>query len=197
HDSQACFPQPNFSEGAREEILKDLLQWACSSPSQEVPGVCWLWGSACAGKSAIAQTVAERCEQNELLASFFFSRTDPNWNTSKYLTLAIADGITTAIPALQSSIPQKVQDTPEILHMTLKQEFNALVVEPLLQWRKDIPEFFSTLHTPTAPSLVIIDGLDECLHPLDQEEVLSLALLAMKEKLPLHFLICSRPEPQI
>ncbi|KAF9263204.1 hypothetical protein L218DRAFT_839970, partial [Marasmius fiardii PR-910] len=72
HNSQARFPQPKCAEGTRETILKDLLQWAHTSPSQEVPCVCWLWGSAGAGKSAIAQTVAERCEGNKLLASFFF-----------------------------------------------------------------------------------------------------------------------------
>ncbi|KAF9263164.1 hypothetical protein L218DRAFT_865804, partial [Marasmius fiardii PR-910] len=74
HDSQARFPQPKCSEGTREAILKDLLQWAHTSSSQDVPGVCWLRGSAGVGKSAIAQTIAEGCEGNGLLGSFFFSR---------------------------------------------------------------------------------------------------------------------------
>ncbi|KAF9258431.1 hypothetical protein L218DRAFT_845381, partial [Marasmius fiardii PR-910] len=47
------------------------------------------------------------------------------------------------------------------------------------------------------PPLVIIDGLDECLKPIEQKQVLSLALLALEEKLPIHFLIRSQPEPQI
>ncbi|KAF9263205.1 hypothetical protein L218DRAFT_838052, partial [Marasmius fiardii PR-910] len=47
------------------------------------------------------------------------------------------------------------------------------------------------------PSLVIIDGLDECPEPLHQKEVLSLVLSAMNQQLPISFLICSRPEPQI
>ncbi|KAF9254271.1 hypothetical protein L218DRAFT_886647, partial [Marasmius fiardii PR-910] len=74
--------------------------------SQDIPGVCWLRGSAGAGKSAIAQTVAERCEGNRLVASFFFSRTDPARNTPKYLALAIADGLITAHPTLQD-IPHR------------------------------------------------------------------------------------------
>ncbi|KAF9258428.1 hypothetical protein L218DRAFT_838255, partial [Marasmius fiardii PR-910] len=197
HNSQARFPQPKCSEGTREEILEDLLQWARSCPSQEVPGVCWLRGSAGVGKSAIAQTVAERCEGKGLLASFFFSRTDPNRNIPKYLALAIAHGITTAIPALRPSILQKIQDTPEILHMTLKDQFNTLVAKPLLKWRNDTPDFLSMLHNLTVPSLVIIDGLDECPEPLHQKEVLSLVLSAMNQQLPISFLICSRPEPQI
>ncbi|KAF9254125.1 hypothetical protein L218DRAFT_834052, partial [Marasmius fiardii PR-910] len=47
------------------------------------------------------------------------------------------------------------------------------------------------------PLLVIIDVLDECLKPVEQKEVLSLSLLAMMEQLPIHFLVCSHPEPQI
>ncbi|KAF9259982.1 hypothetical protein L218DRAFT_974492 [Marasmius fiardii PR-910] len=187
HNSQARFPQPKCSEGTREEILKDLLQWICSSSSQDVPGVCWLWGLAGAGKSAIAQTIAERCEGKELLVSFFFSRTDPNRNTPKYLALAIADALITAHPTLQDIILQVIHDRPGILHMTLEAQFRALVVEPLLKCSE----------TLTIPSLVIIDGLDECISPLGQKEVLSLALLAMEQGLPISFLICSRPEPQI
>ncbi|KAF9255822.1 hypothetical protein L218DRAFT_991693 [Marasmius fiardii PR-910] len=80
HNSRARFPQPKCSEGTREEILEDLLKWACSDLSQGTPGICWLRGSAGAGKSAIAQTIAERCEG---LASLFFSRTGPNRNTPK------------------------------------------------------------------------------------------------------------------
>ncbi|KAF9254195.1 hypothetical protein L218DRAFT_938799 [Marasmius fiardii PR-910] len=197
HNSQARFPQPKCAEGTHEAILKALLWWAHTSPSQEVPGVCWLWGSAGVDKSAIAQTVAERYEGNKLLASFFFSRTDPNQNIPKYLALAIADALITAYPLLQDSILSVVNTRPAILHMTLAAQFRALVVEPLLQWKRNTPDFLSILPTLEVLSLVIIDGLDECLKPLDQKDVLSLALLAMKEQLPIHFLICSHPEPQI
>ncbi|KAF9263195.1 hypothetical protein L218DRAFT_831388, partial [Marasmius fiardii PR-910] len=186
HNSQARFPQPKCAEGTREAILEDLFQWAHTSPS-EISGVCWLRGSAGVGKSAIAQTVAERCEGNNLLVSFFFSKTDPNRNTSKYLVLAIADALMTAHPTLSDSILQVVNSSPAILHMTLEAQFRALVVEPWLKWR----------YTLMLPSLVIIDGLDECLKPIEQKEVLSLALFAMRKQLPISFLICSRPEPQI
>ncbi|KAF9255636.1 hypothetical protein L218DRAFT_839517, partial [Marasmius fiardii PR-910] len=197
HNSQARFPQPKCSEGTRKEILKDLLQWICSSSSQDVPGVCWLWGSAGAGKSAIAQTIAERCEGKELLVSFFFSKTDPNRNIPRYLALAIADALITTHPTLQDIILQVINDRPAILHMTLEAQFRALVVEPLLKWRKGATYFPSTSQTLMVPSLVIIDGLDECLNPLEQKEVLSLVLVAMEQELPISFLICSRPEPQI
>ncbi|KIK52272.1 hypothetical protein GYMLUDRAFT_180242, partial [Collybiopsis luxurians FD-317 M1] len=44
--------------------------------------VCWLYGPAGAGKSVIAQTLAEICmERGLLVGSFFFWHTDFSWNT--------------------------------------------------------------------------------------------------------------------
>ena len=41
--------------------------------------ILWLNGAAGAGKSAIAQRIAELCHEADiLLATFFFSRSDPN-----------------------------------------------------------------------------------------------------------------------
>ncbi|KAF9254771.1 hypothetical protein L218DRAFT_1009307 [Marasmius fiardii PR-910] len=199
HDSQARFPQPKCSEGTRKVILSDLMGWACSDLSPEIAGVCWLRGSAGTGKSAIAQTIAEASEGKNLLATFFFSRSDPNRNTSRYLALAMADAIITTIPSLQHTILQKVNNRREILHATLDAQFKALVIEPLLEWRDHI-QSSQSIHPTIAisrPQLVIIDGLDECLDITEQQQVLSLVLLAMGHKLPVRFFICSCPEPQI
>ncbi|KAF9259097.1 hypothetical protein L218DRAFT_840861, partial [Marasmius fiardii PR-910] len=45
--------------------------------------------------------------------------------------------------------------------------------------------------------LVIIDGLDECVATREQQQVLSLLLQVMEHRLPIRFLVCSRPEPKI
>ena len=48
--------------------------------------IMWLYGAAGAGKSAIAQTIAELCEEQKLLLeSFFFFRADSLWSNSKRL----------------------------------------------------------------------------------------------------------------
>ena len=52
--------------------------------------IMWVYGPAGAGKSAIAHTIAEMCEETILLASFFFSRNDPSRNTVKPLIATIA-----------------------------------------------------------------------------------------------------------
>ncbi|KAF9261598.1 hypothetical protein L218DRAFT_836824, partial [Marasmius fiardii PR-910] len=80
---------------------------------------------------------------------------------------------------------------PQLLYTSLEAQLRALVVEPLLNWTK-------TSHfTMDFPSLVVIDGLDECLADNGQQQVLSFLSLAMTKNLPLRFLICSRPEPEI
>ncbi|KAF9260964.1 hypothetical protein L218DRAFT_871320, partial [Marasmius fiardii PR-910] len=194
HNAHARFPYPKCSEGTREEVLAELLKWAQSSPTlllRKVSGACWLRGSAGVGKSAIAQTVAEKCEKKELLASFFFSRVDPNRNHPRYLVLAIAHGISISIPSLRNSINRAIKNRPQLLQASLEAQIEALVVKPLLSWKN------ASCIIIAPPALVVIDGLDECLAAYEQQQVLSLAVLAMKKKLPMQFLICSRPEPQI
>jgi len=53
--------------------------------------IMWIYGKSGAGKSAIAQTIADCCDvQRLLLASFFFSRLDPSRNNPKSLITTIA-----------------------------------------------------------------------------------------------------------
>ena len=63
--------------------------------------IMWLYGAAGAGKSAIAQTIAELCEEYKiLLASFFFFRADSLRSNSKQLVATIAHQIATVIPGV-------------------------------------------------------------------------------------------------
>ncbi|KAF9256763.1 hypothetical protein L218DRAFT_839511, partial [Marasmius fiardii PR-910] len=197
HNSHTCFPHPKCAAGTREKILTELLEWARSDLSEDVR-VCWLRGSAGTGKSAIAQTVVEACEGKQLLATFFLSRSDPNRDNSHYLALAIADVIATTIPSLQESILCTVSNRQDILHASLEAQFKALVIKPLLEWRNHVPNPHSTSDTtPASSTLVIIDGLDECVESREQQQVLSLVLQATEQRLPVRFLVCSRPEPLI
>ncbi|KAF9264443.1 hypothetical protein L218DRAFT_844896, partial [Marasmius fiardii PR-910] len=199
HDSQARFPFPQCSAGTREAILKELLEgWARTKLFGDVSPVCWIRGSAGMGKSAIAQTIAERCDGKELLADFFFSRADPNRNNPRYIVLAIAHAITTTIPLLHNPIMGVIKSSPQILQADLETQFRHLVVKPFQRWRSQLRSTFFIAHILRASAtLIVIDGLDECISPKEQKIVLSLISMAIKEKLPLRFLICSRPEASI
>ncbi|ESK80608.1 nwd2 [Moniliophthora roreri MCA 2997] len=132
----------------------------------------WLYGPAGAGKSAIAQTIAEKAqEENMLAASFFFSRGDPKRNSPKYLFLSLAYQLAYAIPELR--------DSRSSVH-------------------KADPRACRSLSRPRRrPGSLIVDGLDECAGTLAQQRILYIMASALLEDMPFRILICSRPEPSI
>lgn len=120
----------------------------------------WLYGSAGAGKSAIAQSIAELCAaQGILLDSFFFWRTDSTRNHGNYLFLTFAYQIASMYPEARGLI-------------------EAVVEQPR----------------------IIIDGLDECQDSTVKCSVLGAianTLTRQPGRLPLIFLVASRPEQDI
>ncbi|KAF9267030.1 hypothetical protein L218DRAFT_955504 [Marasmius fiardii PR-910] len=155
-------------------------------------------GSNAVERSAVAQKLAKACEEKELLVTFFFSSEDPNRNNPRYLVLAIVHEMSLAISSIRNRILGIVEDRPDILQASIETQFKTLVVGNFLSWRSKLRDAFSPSRIMTASStLVIIDGLDECLSVSEQERVLSLVQSAMEKKLPVRFLICSRLEPEI
>ncbi|KAK7037291.1 hypothetical protein VNI00_011282 [Paramarasmius palmivorus] len=186
HNSETRYPPPQCHPDTRKEVLNIIRTWV-HTPSRE-SGVFWLYGPAGAGKSAIAQTIAERGQQDSSLASsFFFSRGDPRRNSAKYLFLTIAYGLAYSIPELRDLVGQAIDRNPALLQASLEEQFQKLIVEPcrLLDQLRDYPW------------LVIIDGLDECAGSREQQRILSIITTALSGCIRLRFLICSRPEPPI
>ncbi|KAF9259449.1 hypothetical protein L218DRAFT_665442 [Marasmius fiardii PR-910] len=138
--------------------------------------------------------MAERCRGKELLATFFFSRTIPHRNNAQYVALAIADGISMVLPGHRKSITQTVRKKPGILYASVESQFETLVIEPFTKWINQLQYGVTPSRIMAAAStLVIMDGLD-CLQIAEQKVVLEFVSLAMEKKLPLRFLICSRPK---
>ena len=150
----------------------------------------WLYGPAGSGKTAIARTIAERCEtQGLLLASFLFFRSDPNRNTMTPLVANISYCVTCIVPGARKPINTVLEADPLILSYTMEAQFTKLVLEPL-QLLADQGHKF--------PRLVVIDGLDECLDTHAQANLIKL-LSSSQARYPLllKFLIVSRPETHI
>jgi len=119
---------------------------------------CVYYGPAGAGKSAIAQTIAEMCEEEMiLLASFFFSRNDPSRSNVNPFIATIAYQITLNLPHVREAIPGAIERDPLIFTKSLAVQFKSLIVAPLQPLAE--AGFFGE---PTSRRLVIIDGLDEC-----------------------------------
>ncbi|KAF9071326.1 hypothetical protein BDP27DRAFT_525758 [Rhodocollybia butyracea] len=205
YNAEARFPPPFCHPGTREEVLKILRCWATprtrasteymSDMVETSPGIYWLYGSAGAGKSAIAQTLAESCARDgTLAATFFFWRSDPSRNNPKKLFLSLAFQLAIAVPILRGIIDSIVINNPIVLTSSIETQFDQLILRPCSQ------VFREAQLTPDIPSLIIIDGLDECSDPIDQKRILSVIGNGMKsEHLRLHFkiLVASRPEPRI
>ncbi|KAJ8072304.1 hypothetical protein PM082_015863 [Marasmius tenuissimus] len=197
HTSKQQFARGKCLRGTREEALGDIHEWRVScDPSRPI---CWLSGTAGVGKTAIAMTIAEACEEDGLVASFFFFRSDSRRNNPDALMPTIAVGLVSKIPSLRTFVDQQISRNPTLLDADLEHQFRELVVKPSLQMERSGIELGSA---QKVPNLVIIDGLDECGDEDTQKHVLS-TILSPYQQLPgstvpsLKFLICSRPEAWI
>ncbi|KAJ7797434.1 hypothetical protein B0H13DRAFT_718487 [Mycena leptocephala] len=201
HDSEDRFPQPRCHPETRTKILDVLGKWTCgiepredwnkdevsSSSDDKYSPILWLHGPAGAGKSAIAQTLCQKLEEEGRLgASFFFKRGHPSRGHAKRLFATIAYQLALVVPNLNRHISQSVEANPSLVDKSIPTQLQKLIVEPCRQ------------NTSTHMLVVVIDGLDECEDQKVQQEILCLIGRAVTEQqLPLRFLIASRPESHI
>ena len=193
HDSGERFDPPKCHPRTRIHILAKIMNCILGKVEWD-RFIMWLYGPAGAGKSAIAQTIAEQCHASGLLlASFFFSRTDPKRNNEKSLIASIAYQIALNVPKARSAIEAAVDRDPAIFHRSLEAQLTMLIIGPLTQ----LSRTGISSSTPL-PSLIIIDGLDECRNPQVQQHILHTVSSALQQpSVPLKFLICSRAEPHL
>ena len=188
HDSPKCHPD------TRKAVLSDITSWI--SDDSKKTCILWLSAPAGSGKSAILQKIAEiYYNSGGLSASFFFSRTATKRNRETFLVATLASQLAISIPATKPLIEGAIARDPFIFHRLLSEQVVRLVVYPLVH---------ASLHPqsgPPWPTLLVIDGLDECNggeHQAEILRILRMALLQLKSSLPtLYLLISSRPEPAI
>ncbi|KAG7097823.1 hypothetical protein E1B28_005141 [Marasmius oreades] len=186
HNSEIQVERGHCLPGTRQAVLQLIHEWRVSG--SQSPPVCWLSGAAGVGKSAIALTVADECEKDGLVASFFFFRSDPRRNNPSSLILSIAHGLVMTRPHLKPLVNWKITANPTLLEAKLEYQYEELVLEHL-----------SLPSAKRCPDIVIIDGLDECSNGDTQQRVLSIIFSTYEQPFhsPLRFLICSRPESWI
>ena len=193
HNSKERFDPPKCHPNTRLAVLEKIMKWIKWEEDLDA-FIMWVYGPAGSGKSAIAQTIAEMCEQEMiLLASFFFSKNDPSRSTANPLIATIAYQITLNLPDVRNAVLEAIECDPLIFSKSLVVQVKSLIVTPLQPLTE--AGFFNG---PTSRRLVIIDSLDECSEPKVQRNLLEVLANAKRQhRLPLIFLFASRPEQHI
>ncbi|KAM6499189.1 hypothetical protein JOM56_004697, partial [Amanita muscaria] len=171
-------------------MLKQLRNWFDNPNATD--RIVWLHGPAGAGKSAIAQTIADEYKKRGVAATFFFYRSDLSRNDGKRLFPTIAWQLAFSIPPTKNFIVRALDETPHLPTQAVETQFEQLVAH-IFQPTNHIA---SQMSQP-AP-VVIIDGVDECADEKLQQRFLTVIGNAVKKhRVPLRFLILSRPEALI
>jgi len=135
------------------------MDWILGSGADQNTVILWFYGPAGAGKSAIAHKIAECCDLEKLLlATFFFSRSDPARSNSKSFIATISYQIVINIPGVREKVIAAIDRDPLILSRSMEAQVAALIVEPLHE-----PLQAGYFNAPTSRRLIIIDGLDAAL----------------------------------
>ena len=149
-DAPKCHPN------TRVAVINRLIRWLKGETDFDAL-ILWLYGAAGAGKSAIAHTLAEICEEcGCLLATFFFWKTAAERSDISRFVATIAYQVARAIPAIHQLIETAVDADPMIFQQSVDIQLAKLIIEP-------IRHLHSTgFNFRDSPDVIIIDGLDEC-----------------------------------
>ena len=171
------------------EVLKIITDWIDDPNSRE--RIFLLNGPVGVGKTAITQTIAERCKDTQLAASFFFQRNTSDRGVADRLFLTLAWQLAMSVPKIRPYLESTLKAERSIHAKSIDVQFDLLFVQVFEKLLRDKPDLRPQRF------LVIIDAVDECDTELDQKVILAVIGAQMSTRVPLRFLISSRPEPHI
>lgn len=185
HDSRAREHKPSCLEDTRVEIQRQIEEW-----SRDEQGKCifWLYGMAGTGKSTIAQTMAQKLdEQGRLGASFFFSRGQGDLGRADRLFSTIAHQLARQSDTLKQQVCRFLAKHSDVAQQSLQKQWKSLILQPV----KELDQLSSIY-------ILVIDALDEC---DNQEDIkLLIGLLGQLQALQsarVRIFVTSRPETPI
>jgi len=196
HNSEERYESPKCLPETRLAILAYIMGYVRNT-LQVLRVFFWLYGPVGVGKSAIAQTIAEMCEEEGLLAAaFFFSRLSDGRSNSKHLVATIVYQLITTIPEIKHLVCAAIERDPMIFSKQLEAQMVSLVIGPL---NTTFGGEENRERMPKRPALIIIDGLDECIGgEVAHKRVLALlSLIIHRSSFPLRVFVSCRPEPWI
>ncbi|TEB24031.1 hypothetical protein FA13DRAFT_1739534 [Coprinellus micaceus] len=212
HDADEACDLPKCHPETRAAVQENILSWIEHGDAQPKK-LMWITGPAGSGKTAIASTVAEICQERGFLAaSFFFSgyASSPYRRLKRRLITTLAYQLMQheRLVGLKDAVLRRIEHDPVVFQKRLKEQVEVLVLGPLRSLR---------LPRSNLPKVVIIDGLDECEADSDirdgrpstdvsgwrskeqvHREILSALLQALDDpSFPFRIIVVSRPERAI
>ena len=170
-DAPKCHPETRLA------VIDRIIDWLNGDIDFNAL-LLWLYGAAGAGKSAIAHSLAEICEEYGcLLATFFFCKTAAERSDITRFIATIAYQIARVIPASLPHIEAAVDADPMIFHQSVDVQLAKLIVEPLYRLGNTQFDF------EDYPFVIIVDGLDEC-QGIDMQSVTNFISLFTVQHFP-------------
>ncbi|KAJ3536258.1 hypothetical protein NMY22_g6111 [Coprinellus aureogranulatus] len=212
HNSDERCDAPKCHPETRKAVQQDIRSWIGHGDDDEEPKkILWLSGPAGSGKTAIAGSIAEACDDEGILAgSFFFSSFagSDNRRTKRCLiaTLAYCFLQHDTLQPLRATILSAMERDPSIFRKSIIGQCKTLLLKPF-------QVASGRLDMPSLPKVIIIDGLDEVEAPgsiqleaqearraneKEQLNILATLLQAVQDPhFPFRIVIVSRQEPAI
>ncbi|KDR83099.1 hypothetical protein GALMADRAFT_113297 [Galerina marginata CBS 339.88] len=192
HNSEERYPPPMCHPDTRKDILAELTAWIKGPPEES--SILWLHAPAGHGKSAVMQTLTELLSSptGTVVANYFFGRGKGKREQARYLFPTIAYQLALHVPGIRDRLVDIILANPLLPANAMKYQVESLIVGAF-----PLPDSKRTLKR-ISPFTIIIDGLDECSNPSSQQLIIELlGQIVATHRLPLRFLIASRPEPHI
>ena len=164
--------------------------------------ICWLNGPAGYGKSALAQTIAERyAAEGRLLGSFFFLRGAGERSHISRLIPTLAHQISLTVPGTKPFIESAIEDEPALLGLTvsLAHRLQKLIIQPICLNASQLSSHSKNVSRSVRKKVVVIDALDECDDKAQMAAFIDILLSASSggTHLPFRILLTSRVEEHI
>ncbi|KAF9532539.1 hypothetical protein CPB83DRAFT_626873 [Crepidotus variabilis] len=171
----------------------------------------WLTGSAGSGKTALAQSVAEQLKQDGLvLGCHFFFRTSKDGKRSDgHLWVpSLVHQMVRGLPETLPLVERTIRLNASVFDQRLDDVLHDLFLQPLLMASTEVQVFSfrrflewlvgMRKYIKGHPRLIVVDGLDECSSMDTQKDIIkAIASVIPKLRIPIRFLIASRPETHI
>ncbi|KAF5318708.1 hypothetical protein D9619_010634 [Psilocybe cf. subviscida] len=186
-DAVRCYP------GTRKTVIAHIEAWIRAEDNAE-KRIFWLCGPAGAGKSAIAQSIAERCLDHGIpMANFFFFRADTTRNQAAPLVPTLLYQLFDVCPVIKWRVHNFITQNNFIFDKSVEKQLKTLMlsasIHPGQTWsgRQKI--------------VLILDGLDECssdkLDTTQQDIIRALHHIVTHKDSPFILFVSCRAEPHL